>query len=62
MYFFLFFFQNSDTFHKVELQLSQTSQQMAISSAIENDVARNNSILYSPINGDVSHIDQQFTK
>jgi hypothetical protein len=55
-------FQDTENFRKSELQLSQTNQQMAVSSAVDKEVTRNNTIIFSNINNDTLQIDQQFTR
>jgi len=55
-------FQDSENFRKSELQLSQTNQQMAVFSAVDKEVTRNNTIIFSSISNDTLQIDQQFTR
>lgn len=51
-----------DAGQRVEAPLSLSREQIALTTAIENDMTRNNSILYSCINSDSSQVEQQFTK
>lgn len=51
-----------DFAHKLEIPLSLNKEQIALATAIDNDITRNNSILYSCINSDTLQVDQQFTK
>ncbi|XP_052126069.1 TAF5-like RNA polymerase II p300/CBP-associated factor-associated factor 65 kDa subunit 5L isoform X2 [Frankliniella occidentalis] len=51
-----------DTNPRMEVPMSLSREQMALTTAIENDATRNNSILYSCINSDSSQVDQQFNK
>lgn len=54
--------QAQDSGQKLDIPMSLSREQMALTTAIENDVTRNNSILYSCINTDTLQVDQQFTK
>lgn len=47
---------------KLKIPLSLNREQVALTTAIDNDVTRNNSILYSCINSDTLQVDHQFTK
>jgi len=55
-------FQDTENFRKSELQLSQTNEQMAVFSAVDKEVTRNNTIIFSSISNDTLQIDQQFTR
>ena len=55
-------FQDTENFRKSELQLSQTNEQMAVFSAVDKEVTRNNTIVFSSISNDTLQIDQQFTR
>ncbi|XP_034249825.1 TAF5-like RNA polymerase II p300/CBP-associated factor-associated factor 65 kDa subunit 5L [Thrips palmi] len=55
-------FQNHDFGQKLEIPILFNREQIALATAIDNDVTRNNSILYSCINSDTLQVDQQFTK
>ncbi|XP_023722645.1 TAF5-like RNA polymerase II p300/CBP-associated factor-associated factor 65 kDa subunit 5L isoform X4 [Cryptotermes secundus] len=55
-------YTDTENFRKSELQLSQTNQQMAVLSAVDKEITRNNSIIFSTISNDTVQIDQQFTR
>lgn len=55
-------YTDTENFRKSELHLSQTNQQMAVLSAVDKEVTRNNSIMFSSISNDSVQIDQQFTR
>lgn len=55
-------YTDTENFRKSELQLSQTNEQMAVFSAVDKEVTRNNTIIFSSISNDTLQIDQQFTR
>lgn len=54
--------QRQELGQKLEIPVLLNREQIALTTAVDNDITRNNSILYSCINSDTFQVDQQFTK
>jgi len=55
-------YMDADHFRKSDLVLSQSCKQMTVAEAVNKDVSRLNSIIFSTISNDITLAEQQFTK